>query len=353
VLLLDRSAFPRDKLCGGALTHKSMLLLERVFGESPQSLQAAGAVDTLARDYSIRHMYEELISGRLEYPLHFAKRAAFDNRLLEHALQAGAEGEFGEWAATCDPETGVLATRSGRTYQGRFIIGADGAASIVRRAMPRFRERWRSRMATGLETVIAADCFKRVPSVPILHFGFVDHGYAWVFPTNRGVVTGLCGLNSHNNNFLCCLKRYLEFLGVAEDVKPQAHILPYGNYLERPVQDRALLAGDAAGYADCLLGEGLYYAMRSGEAAAHAILKALNGEEDIAKEYPRKLKTDVLDEIKATERWRKLLFGYQRNMRPSWPVRPLLRMFGDQLAAMVQGERSFRWGRRRDIRVPA
>jgi flavin-dependent dehydrogenase len=130
-------------------------------------------------------------------------------------------------------------------------------------------------------------------------------------------------------------------------------MLPYGNYLTRPWEGRALLAGDAAGYADCLLGEGLYYAMRSGEAAGHAILAAMDRGVDVGQEYARRLKTDVLDEIRATERWRRLLFGYQNNMRPLWPVTPLLRVFGDTLAAMVQGERSFSWGRRRDIQTPA
>lgn len=353
VLLVDRSTFPRDKLCGGALTRKSMLLIERVFGDDPCVLQSAGAVEAKASSYSIRHRDEELIGGKLEYPLHFARRATFDSRLLEHALNAGAEGVFGEWATSCDPQAGVLATRSGRTFRGRYILGADGAASVVRRAMPGLRERWRSCMATGLEAVIAADRFKTVPDRPFIHFGFVNQGYSWVFPTIRGVVTGVCGLNSHNKDFLGCFNTYTTFLGVAEEFKPLAHILPYGNFIERPVLGRALLAGDAAGFADCLLGEGLYYAMRSGEAAAHAILEAMDGRADVTAEYPRQLKIDVLDEIRATERWRRLLFGYQRNMRPSWPLVPLMRRYGDRLAAMVQGDRSFSWGRRRDIRNPA
>jgi len=353
VLLVDRSAFPRHKLCGGVLTHKSMLLLSRVFGVDSGDLLSSGAVDARASEYSIRHKHEELVGGSLDYPLHFANRLELDQRLLDLALAAGAQALLGESAERCDPMAGTLATKSGRMLKGRYVVGADGAASVVRRSMPEQQRRWRKSVATGIEVVIADDGGVWVPDRPVLHFGFVDQGYGWIFPTGHGVVVGLCGLNSHNNNFLKCFDDYVRFLQAPLVDKPLAHMLPYGNYLTRPWEGRALLAGDAAGYADCLLGEGLYYAMRSGEAAGHAILAAMDRGVDVGQEYARRLKIDVLDEIRATERWRRLLFVYQNNMRPLWPVTPLLRVFGDTLAAMVQGERSFSWGRRRDIQTPA
>ena len=352
VLLLDRSRFPREKLCGGALTKKSMLLIERVFADKPGDLEAAGAVDAKAHAYAIRHLDEDMIAGRLDYPLHFAKRSAFDKRLLDHALEAGAESLLGEKIVNCAPDKGSLETSAGRRFTARFVIGADGAASLVRRSIKPALEYRRGDVAMGIEAYLSPESFSRPFEFPVLHFGVVSAGYGWVFPTGHGMATGVCGLNRLNPDMGRLFEKYLEFVGVNAGVKPSAHLLPYGSFIERPVSGRVLLAGDAAGYADCLLGEGLYYAMRSGEAAGHAILAETGGGSPAANSYPELLKRDVLDELEATRKWRKVLFRYQQNMRPRWPLVPLMSLFGDRLAEMVQGERSFRWGRKRDLVVP-
>jgi geranylgeranyl reductase family protein len=348
-LLIDRSTFPRDKLCGGALTEKSMRLLERVFGDTPEDLEAAGAVDGKNRDYAIRHLDEDVITGRLAYPLHFANRRTLDNRLFEHALAAGAKARQGDPVRTCDAASGTVETGSGRKFTGRWVIGADGAASTVRRAAPADRDRWRAGMATGVEAVVEPQMFPEPQKIPVLHLGFINAGYGWVFPTGHGVVTGVCGLNRLNDDFMGRFRDYLEFLGVSARVEPSAHILPYGEFLKRPVHGRVLLAGDAAGFADCLLGEGIYYALRSGEAAASAVLAAENGGPPVEEGYPRELEKDVLAELRATKILRRVLFRHQNKMRPRWPLVPLMRMLGDRLAEMVQGERSFRWGVKRDL----
>lgn len=353
VLILDRAEFPREKLCGGVLTKKSMLLIERIFGDRPEDLEAAGAVDAKAFEYAIRHFNEDMVAGRLDYPLHFAKRRVFDNRLLEQALAAGAEGRFGDGAADCEASDGLVRSCSGRNYAGRYIVGADGAASVIRRRVPLDKERWRENMATGIEAYIPGDMFPNPPEIPILNFGVINSGYGWVFPTGRGMVTGICGLTRRNRDFMACFRGYLKFLGLDEAVKASAHILPFGSFLEKPVHERVLLAGDAAGFTDCLLGEGIYYAMRSGEAAARAILRAMSGGPPVSRGYPEELAADVLGEIKATWIWRKVLFGHQKNMRPRWPLVPLMRAFRKRLSEMVQGDRSFKSGARRDLTGPA
>ena len=45
VLIIDKSNFPRKKLCGGLITYKTIRLLERVFGETASSLDEKGIID--------------------------------------------------------------------------------------------------------------------------------------------------------------------------------------------------------------------------------------------------------------------------------------------------------------------
>jgi flavin-dependent dehydrogenase len=52
-LLLDKSVFPRKKLCGGVLTHKTLKLLNRVFKETENTMEHIGIINYLTNGYDI------------------------------------------------------------------------------------------------------------------------------------------------------------------------------------------------------------------------------------------------------------------------------------------------------------
>jgi len=60
-------------------------------------------------------------------------------------------------------------------------------------------------------------------------------------------------------------------------VKPRGHFIPFGGIKRRLCTDRIILAGDAAGFVDPFYGEGLAYAIRSGQIAAETALTAAQG----------------------------------------------------------------------------
>jgi hypothetical protein len=72
-----------------------------------------------------------------------------------------------------------------------------------------------------------------------------------------------------------CFRSFLSTLGVPEHFQENIRScpVPFGYHLERPGYALALLAGDAAGFTDAIFGEGLYYALRSGQLATDAILQ--------------------------------------------------------------------------------
>ncbi len=353
VLLLERARFPRPKLCGGLLPEKAMRLAERLYGAGPDELLRAGALEARRHGYLVQYRGVALARGEMPYPFHLARREDFDLWCLGRAEEAGATVRQGQAVSGCDPGTGAVRTTAGETMSARVVIGADGATSPVRKSLPpdkSDRAAWRAGLASGLEIFLPYERFPERPERITLHLGVVGWGYAWVFPRRGDVGVGVCGLYTKNRRgFKALLTDYLDLLGVRGTVADlHSHPLPYGNYLSCPAHGRVLLAGDAAGFIEPLLGEGVYYAMRTGELAARAALAHLESGADPARAY-----LDLLGPVHAEMRWslrlRRLLFGLEPVLG-SLGYRVFVGLFEGRILDAVMGRRSFRLFARRDPR---
>lgn len=294
VALLERAQHPRPKLCGGLLTHKTLLALKRAFDESPASLTEAGVVECTCTRYSIFARSRLLCSGELTEPFYIVNRPALDARLAAAAVRAGAELLQHTTVRECSPDTGQVATEDGRVFSGRYIIGADGATGRARRALIPLETGGLAGIH-GLRASTAAAVECRIPRAsapaalrdlnrPQLYLGFVTTGYGWVFPNQNELVVGQCALSTPGENFTRTLRSYFTFLGLPETPQGlKGHPLPYGAWLTQPGVGRLLLTGDAAGIVEPTLGEGIFYATASGILAARAVATALNAEDDAEK----------------------------------------------------------------------
>lgn len=356
-LVLDRAVFPRSKLCAGLLTWKTMRTLDRVFHESPEELTARGVVNHVSTRYRIRHKGAELSGGELVYPFHFVDRRVFDTWCLDKAQRAGAEVVMGEGVASADPDAARVVTTKGRELSGRFLIGADGASSRVRASFAVDESRWRAGQGMGLEVYLPRSWLMGrqglhedvLAEFPTIYSGFIDAGYSWTFPHRDRVIVGICGLYRNRpagmireklHDFLC-------FLGLPDDhgLPVKGHPLPYGNWLKRPVQGRTLLAGDAGGLVEPFFGEGIHYALRTGELAAEACLGALREGIDPCGTYVRALEKEIFPELTWAKHLRNLLYWFVRGGMVL-PVRMFLGGGGTKLQEMVHGMRSFKFLRK-------
>ena len=354
VLVLDKSEFPRPKLCGGLLTHKTVRAVARIFGESAETLKQRGIIDHESDRFGVHYLDKPLCQGESRFPFYFVRRESFDHFLLDLARQAGARTLAGHKVDSCDPKSGRVRTVLGECFSGRFVLGADGVFSAVRKCFPLAqadKTAWRGNLATAVEAVLDPRLLPDPAAYPKIFLGVINAGYGWVFPNSDRFLVGLCGLNRSNTDFKARLYGFLRFLGVSgpKEIACKGHPLPYGNFITHPVFENALLAGDAAGFVDPILGEGIYYALVSGSLAARSILESLNHGANLARTYARFLKRDVYTELVCSRRLRALLYACQRHIHPRWPVALLLRLCASRFVELAHGARSFKWLRKREI----
>jgi geranylgeranyl reductase len=196
------------------------------------------------------------------------ERGDFDSALRHEAERAGVsiiEAEFRGFANTGRTiEADVICAGERVRIAADYVIAADGVNSRARSAMG-------MRPARSFITVsekmkgVEADCCE-------FWFGssHAPRLYSWVFPQKEGASVGTG--SSLNSDIKVVYHRFLERRGLRADSSLRGYRIPLwqGNLYNK---GRVLFAGDAAGQVLPLTFEGIYYAMKSGELAASAIIE--------------------------------------------------------------------------------
>ena len=294
VLVLEKEKFPRYKPCGGGITYKTAQLLPFSISE---------VVEKTIHRIGFSHNYEGFFQKESDKVLMYClMRDKFDLFLLDKAISKGAVFKDSEKViSVLQSETGVIVKTAYSEYRSRIVIGADGANSVIGRL-------------TGIDTEIIKGItleaelkLTNTPDADVFYdkvhidWGTLPGGYAWVFPKDGHVSVGVGGpvnvskyLRYYYENILDKLR-----LPVSEEISLKAHTIPYrlkkGNFSKGNV----LLTGDAAGLTDSLTGEGVYYAIRSGQIAAKVILEYLQGLRNDIKPYSEKINEEIMQELLA------------------------------------------------------
>ncbi len=261
VLLLDRHDFPRHKACAGGLTVKTLKALrypvDPVIRNRCRSLEISKGFSRTVRFGGHREICAMTV------------RSELDTFCLEKTLSVGARFRTtGRIRAIREDRNFVDIQTSAGRLRAAFLIGADGAQSRVRKLSGEFSGNYQG---FAIEGALALGSDK----APGMAFDFNVNGpgYGWIFPkddhVNIGLFTGRPNVTLRKRDLRAYTRRKLG----RTDIKDlSGHTMGLGGWNYRPRSRRILLAGDAAGLVDPLLGEGLYNAIRSGQLGARAIV---------------------------------------------------------------------------------
>jgi len=264
-LLLEKENFPRYKPCGGGLSEHAMSYLDFELPQDIIEWEVTGA-KVIFKDQSINVHKDRRVST-------LVSRSEFDNFLLEKAKETGIEIHTGEKVLCCrEMSDFVKVDTSQGTYQAKFAIIAEGAQGLVKTCVRPVDNK--EEYGICLVTEVPADereIEKRLGKTVELHFGVTGGGYGWIFPHKTYYSVGIGGVVKdfpHPKESMLNFLKENSFFG---EYRLHGHKIPWGGIKRKVMGSRILLSGDAAGFVDAFSGEGLAYAIRSGQIAAEVI----------------------------------------------------------------------------------
>ncbi len=333
VVVLEKEKLPRCKVCAGGLTLKTVQLL----------------------DFDLTSVYESAITrgkctfkGRSPVVFDFGEvvgwtvmRDKFDYLILQEAATAGAQVLDGEKVRGIESQsTGAIVRTPGGEFRCSVVIGADGANGVVARSSGLRGQR---RAAVALETEMEAPPDVLEARLGCVHFDFgsVPRGYGWVFPKKEVLSVGVGSFWGRATSLKASLFSLMELLGLRCDpsqVKARGHLVPLGGVDRVLHKGRVLLAGDAAGLAEPLTGEGIYYAVRSAKIAADVIYRALrHGTGDLSS-YSAQINAEITRDLRYARRLAGLLYRLPRLSYRFFVTSP---MGQSGMADVIYGRSSF------------
>jgi geranylgeranyl reductase family protein len=340
VCVVDAARFPRDKVCGDAVSNQGMRLIE-----------ALGAGDAIRRVPHARVSRASAVfpdGARIERsyrdPGYIVPRVHFDD-CLRRCLEASGARVIEDCRVSeltqCDGRV-VGAVGSKLNWTAKLVIAADGYGSVAQRALGVPAPR-------GKQLAVSASAYYRDVSFP---YGsdtadhFFEHelpyGYSWIFPAVEGVSN--VGVYIRTDAYLdrgellsALMKgftaRHPARFARAERVGALRSwplpLAPRGT----PVSAAGLLlAGDAAGFIDPLSGEGIWQALHSGMSAGEVAAEALRNGGELT---PRLLRRYDADCARAIGR---------PSQRKAWAQQLMHQIMERRLYANPVLQRTLRWG---------
>jgi len=347
VLIIDRSEFPRDKLCGGLVSPRGADAIRNAFGEEVLR-QVAVKRNAGCRLFHKERLVADIEDAGISYSV---DRREMDARFLSIARDAGCRVSEGTRVVGVELGDSAVRLESGRHERGSIIVGADGAQSVVQRAIHGRADSNRRNMGFALVSRVPLELVKddgthaACRGRPHLFFGVVPWGYGWIFPKGDHLLLGMGGLTRKGSRFRGAFEALADaycVAGARSRLKVRGGLVPAGNFGRSPGHGNVLLLGDAAGLAEPCTGEGIVYAVESALLAAAAIRESrARGEPASAgRLYSTACRRKLLPWLRCVRRARWLLYS-----KPCMPLamrafrrRPeLLRMYYQ----MADGKMSF------------
>lgn len=334
IAIIDKGNFPRDKICGDALSPDVLAQLRKLNGDLEEKfieryeprktevcgvrLRAANGKEAILR---IDRNRTQQLSGWV------AKRIDFDNFLFEEVCGlpnvSVFQGESVKGVSVSADQVDVKTTQ--RSFSGEIVVGADGAHSIVAKTLAPVKLN-REHYCGGVRAYYRnVEGMHPDGMIELHYYKKLLPGYLWIFPLPNGEANvGLGMLSSHISKNKVNLRTSL-LDHIANEPALQKRFsnaelidsvrgfgLPLGSK-KRPLSgERFMLIGDAAALIDPVTGEGVGNAIRSGRMAAEQIVKCFENRDFTASTmlaYDKRIYGLVWNEMRFS-RFMQLSFRY-------------------------------------------
>ena len=332
VLMLDKSEFPRDKPCGGAVSIRAAGLL-------PFDITSVAerVISNVRFTQGQSRMFTRTFPEGVTY---LTQRSRLDAFLAERAEQAGAAFRQREAVkAVKRHKTHVDVTTTDRSYSCRTLVAADGANGTTARL---------AGLDVKLLHGIAMEGNITPPGgVPAewqstmgLDFGGIPGGYGWNFPKAKHLNIGLGGWRYVGPTLRDRLDQLVRYYGFdpAKLWGVRGFHLPLRQNGSPVADGNVLLVGDAAGLLDPLTGEGIYAAFRSGAAAARHIEAYVAGDAPDVEAYRQEIENSLIAELRVSRQfhdifhlWPEFFLGIERRTSILWKA----------MARLLRGELTY------------
>jgi menaquinone-9 beta-reductase len=270
-LVIEREKFPREKVCGDCINPACWPLLDRLEVAEQIRNSPHGPLET------VEFIAINGIKLRVDFPRGdqseiAIKRSIFDDLLLNRARALGAqvreEATLIALDRTAERNWKIDIVRE--TFIARIVVGADGRNSTVARLrnfLPRLE---RERVSLQAHIPLPRDFGNRV----VLQF--LPEGYSGQAPVNARELN-LCLVGTPPT--IGSLRSWAEQNFNLAGNQQWRTITPLTRDPVAATHENLFFIGDAARVVEPFTGEGIYYALRSGELAANAIVKIIRGED--------------------------------------------------------------------------
>ncbi|MFQ5912097.1 MAG: geranylgeranyl reductase family protein [Nitrospinota bacterium] len=304
VLLLEKYGLDRRKACAGGISPRAVRALD--FSIDAVVEHTVGAYTF---SYCGRSLHR---AAPMNLNIRMVRRSRFDRLLAQKAAEAGAEVRPRcPVEAVREEESGVAVLSRGRWHVGAALVGADGATGVVARSLGLARN-VRLGAAVEGEVRVPPEQLREAKSSILFDMGTLPRGYRWIFPKGDHLNVGSCTTQQKVKGVKAACLALLEenpLLTGYSDLSMTGAPLPY---LAAPCSfntRRAAVCGDAAGLVDPLTGEGIQYAIETGNLAAARVDGFLRRGESLDRYTEQVLQTAFL-ELTIAEKFARLLLNH-------------------------------------------
>lgn len=284
VVLVEKAAFPRDKICGDGLTVWALRELEGL-GLEPATVASWTPIDTAFVGSPSRRIVELPLPRGQGLFAAVARRRDLDAALVDRARHTGVEVREGVACTGADQDAaGIVVSFDGaEPVRTPALVAGDGMWSPVRKhlgvAVPGYRGDWHAfrQYARNVGPLAAERLYAWFEP------DFLP-GYAWSFPLPGGRVNLGFGVMRDGGrsgkelraDWASLLERphIREALGPAVELEDRVTAWPIPAGIDRAelTAGRVLFVGDAARATDVMTGEGIGQALLTGRLAAEALV---------------------------------------------------------------------------------